>query len=145
MRVLAGIRPTHHAPQKFPFGVACRPLVYSTETGFCELDGMVDSVHERQYDANVYGASTWDATLDGTYQRDLRVWDGQPGTSTSLSVDRLDLAQLVYLMMDRRRVADLIDSLALKFVLVLGRFSEERIPRRCPRFAEGRGVCSHRF
>ncbi|MEK7476396.1 MAG: pentapeptide repeat-containing protein [Candidatus Coatesbacteria bacterium] len=84
----------------------------STELDAADLSG-----------ASVYGASVWDVSLAGAIQRDLIIT--RPGQSR-LTVDDLEVAQFIYLLLDNRRFRRVIDTLTSKVVLILGRFSPGR-------------------
>ncbi len=71
----------------------------------------------------VYGVSAWDVKLRNTVQSDLiitRPW--QP----TITVDNLEIAQLIYLLLNTLKIRDVIDTITSKIVLVLGRFTPER-------------------
>src|SRR5215472_16813542 len=71
----------------------------------------------------IYGVSAWDITLENTTQTDLiitRPW--QP----AITVDNLEVAQFIYLLLNNPRVRDVIDTITSKVVLILGRFTPER-------------------
>jgi uncharacterized protein YjbI with pentapeptide repeats len=73
----------------------------------------------------VYGASAWD--LDMTNVKDqtgLRITrDNEPRTIT---VDNLEVAQFVYLLLHNEKIRDVIDTIGKKGVLIIGRFTEKR-------------------
>ncbi len=73
--------------------------------------------------ARVYGTSTWNVKLDGAKQDGLIV---SPQGTPDLTVDNLEIAQFVYLLLDNPRIRDVIDKITSKVVLILGRFTEER-------------------
>ena len=70
----------------------------------------------------VYGASVWDVDLSGVAdQSRLRITqDDQLGRIT---VDNLQVAQFVYLLLHNRSIRDVIDTVASKGVLLIGRLS----------------------
>jgi hypothetical protein len=73
--------------------------------------------------ARVYGISVWDACLNGAIQTDLVVTPlGQP----EITVDNIEIAQFIYLLINNARIRDAIDSISSKAVLILGRFTPER-------------------
>lgn len=75
--------------------------------------------------ANVYGVSVWDANLDRAIQKDLVItfmFSGGP----DLTVDNLEVAQFVYLLLANSRMRNIIDTITSKVVLILGRFTAER-------------------
>lgn len=71
----------------------------------------------------VYGVSAWDVKLDGAVQADLEITysDWPPVT-----VDDLELAQFIYLLIDNKKVSKALDATASKVVLMLGRFTPDR-------------------
>lgn len=72
---------------------------------------------------HVYGVSTWGLKLEGAEQSSLVITpEGEP----EISVDGIDIAQFIYLLLSNRKIRDVIDSVTSKAVLVLGRFSPER-------------------
>ena len=73
----------------------------------------------------VYGTSLWDVNLAGTRQHDL---DIMPARQPVLSVDSLQTAQLVGMLLHHERARDDVFSITLNTVLVIGRFPDERKP-----------------
>jgi uncharacterized protein YjbI with pentapeptide repeats len=73
----------------------------------------------------VYGASAWDLDLtDVRDQSNLRITrEDEPGRIT---VDNLQVAQFVYLLLHNEKIRNVIDTITSKAVLILGRFSPER-------------------
>jgi hypothetical protein len=70
----------------------------------------------------VYGASAWDLDLTNVKdQSNLRITrDDEPGRIT---VDNLQVAQFVYLLLHNEKIRDVIDTITSKTVLILGRFT----------------------
>jgi hypothetical protein len=75
--------------------------------------------------ANVYGAAVWSAQGEPNSQKNLRI---SPPGEPLLTLDRIELAQFVYLLVQNRKLRDVISTLSSKTVLILGRFTEERKP-----------------
>jgi uncharacterized protein YjbI with pentapeptide repeats len=80
----------------------------------------------------VYGASVWNVNLEGAIQSNLILIDA-PGKhdwkakhKPTITVDRLEIAQLIYLLLNNRKIGEVIDTIGKKAVLILGRFSPER-------------------
>jgi len=73
--------------------------------------------------SRVYGASVWDARLTGATQKDLVITQNEQPTIT---VDNLEVAQFVYLLLNNAKIRDVIDTITSKAVLILGRFTPER-------------------
>ena len=73
--------------------------------------------------SRVYGASIWDASLEGTTQKDIII---TPNWQPSITVDNLEVAQFVYLLLNNARIREVIDTITSKAVLILGRFTPER-------------------
>ena len=104
--------------------------------------------------ARVYGTSTWDVKGVPAAQRDLVITppaslgaksyyyvlaesadgkidrEGEPApnlpVSSPVTVDRLEVAQFVYLLLRNTSIRDVIDTIGQKGVLILGRFSADR-------------------
>lgn len=72
---------------------------------------------------NVYGTACWDNQLGGSKQRDLCV--SSEGTA-AVTVDNIELAQFVYLLLNNENLRTVIDTITSKAVLILGRFTPER-------------------
>jgi hypothetical protein len=72
---------------------------------------------------NVYGISVWNAKLDGAAQSNLVI---TPSDEPSVQVDNLEVAQFVYLLLNNKKIRDVIDAITSKVVLILGRFTPER-------------------
>ena len=71
----------------------------------------------------VYGLSAWDIQLDGAVQKNLKITPpGQP----EITVDDLEVAQFIYLLLNRRKLRDVITTIGEKAVLILGRFTERK-------------------
>lgn len=74
---------------------------------------------------NVYGVSAWGLTLSkGTKQQNLII---TPRDEPQLTVDNIEVAQFIYLMLHNEKIRDAIDTIGKKGVLLLGRFTEGRI------------------
>jgi len=73
----------------------------------------------------VYGTSLWDVNLADSHQRDL---DIMPAQQPVLSVDSLQTAQLVGMLLHHENARYEVFSITLNTVLVIGRFPPEREP-----------------
>jgi hypothetical protein len=71
----------------------------------------------------VYGTSAWNVYLKGTKQSELVITTSKQPTVT---VDNLEVAQLIYLLLENKNIRNIIESVSSKMVLILGRFSPER-------------------
>ncbi len=71
----------------------------------------------------VHGVSAWDLRLGGARQHNLVITDvGEP----AVTVDNIEVAQFIYLMLHNQKIREVIDTVTSKMVLILGRFSPER-------------------
>jgi uncharacterized protein YjbI with pentapeptide repeats len=70
----------------------------------------------------VYGISAWDVNLEKTIQSNLVITEEEP----HIQVDDLEVAQFIYLLLNRRKLRNVITTLGEKGVLILGRFSERK-------------------
>jgi hypothetical protein len=72
--------------------------------------------------AKVYGASVWDVKTDEeTKQTGLII---TPHDQPAVMVDDLQVAQFIYLLLDREKIRNVIDTVTRKGVLLLGRFGD---------------------
>ncbi len=72
----------------------------------------------------IYGTAVWDVLLDReTSQRGLVL---APFGRPVLSVDSLEVASFLYLLLFNAKIRHVIDTVTSKVVLILGRFSRER-------------------
>ena len=74
-------------------------------------------------DCKIYGISAWDVQLDGAEQLNLTI---TPDDQPTITVDNLKIAQFLYLLLNNEEIRDVIDTIARKAVLILGRFTPER-------------------
>jgi hypothetical protein len=74
--------------------------------------------------SRVYGISAWNVKLDKTKQHNLVV---TPEDEPEITVDNIEVAQFVYLLLHNKKIRDVIDTIGKKGVLLLGRFTEGRI------------------
>jgi hypothetical protein len=80
--------------------------------------------HANLSGCTVYGTSVWNVNLEGTLQSNLIITDiNEP----RITVDNLEVAQFIYLLLNNKTIRDVINSVTSKAVLILGRFTLERI------------------
>ena len=72
-------------------------------------------------DCVVYGISAWDLKLEGTQQSNLVITRHDEPT---IMVDDLEVAQFIYLLLNREKLRDVLNTMTKKGVLILGRFKE---------------------
>jgi uncharacterized protein YjbI with pentapeptide repeats len=73
--------------------------------------------------SSIWGISAWDLNLESANQVDLVI---TPKDSPIITVDNLEVAQFVYLLLNNQKLRDVIDTITSKAVLILGRFTLER-------------------
>ena len=71
----------------------------------------------------IHGISVWNVQLKDAIQANLIITDKDEPTIT---VDNLDVAQFIYLLLNNENIRRVIDTITYKVVLILGRFSPER-------------------
>ena len=79
----------------------------------------------------VYGMSAWDLNLNDAVQQDLIIRYRQTGDSeddgdsseTQLSIDDLQVAQFMYMLLNNKNLRTVIDAATSSVVLILGRFT----------------------
>ena len=72
---------------------------------------------------HVYGIAVWNVKLEGVTQDSLIITSEYEATIT---VDNLEVAQFIYLLLNNPKIREVIDTIAKKAVLILGRFTPER-------------------
>lgn len=73
----------------------------------------------------VYGLSAWDLKLNHALQYDLVITRYHEPVIT---VDNIEVAQFIYLLLNNEKIRDIIDTVTSKVVLILGRFTTKRKP-----------------
>lgn len=82
-----------------------------------------DFANAKMAGCRVFGTSVWRVGLGGAIQKELIITQADEATIT---VDNLEVAQFVYLLLNNEKIRDVIDTIGEKGVLILGRFTEER-------------------
>jgi hypothetical protein len=72
---------------------------------------------------HIFGASAWRLKVERSKQQNLVITERDEPTVT---VDNIEVAQFIYLMLNNQKVRNVIDTITSKAVLILGRFTEER-------------------
>lgn len=75
--------------------------------------------------ARIYGISVWDIKKIGLSQKNLVITKPE---EPEITVDNLEVAQFIYMLLNNQNIRDVIDTLTSKTVLILGRFSDNRKP-----------------
>ncbi len=78
---------------------------------------------------SIYGISAWGVELEGATQHNLVITpppQGEPWDEPTITVDNLEVAQFIYLLLNNERIRHVIDTITSKVVLILGRFTAER-------------------
>ena len=73
--------------------------------------------------ARIYGISVWDVKTDGLTQENLVI---TPPHQPEITVDSIEMAQFIYLLLQNKNLRQAIDTISQKGVLILGRFTAER-------------------
>ena len=71
----------------------------------------------------IYGVSAWGQKLERARQHNLVI---TPENEPDITVDNIEVAQFVYLLLRNEKIRDVIDTITSKAVLILGRFTDER-------------------
>lgn len=75
------------------------------------------------FGCSVYGISAWKPHLEGVIQTNLVI---TPPDEPTVTVDNLEVAQFIYLLLHNEKIRDVIDTVGKKAVLILGRFTTAR-------------------
>ena len=73
--------------------------------------------------ARIYGIAAWDLQSEGAKQENLLI---TPAGQSAITVDNLEVAQFMYVMLYNPKVREVLDTITSKVVLILGSFTEER-------------------
>jgi uncharacterized protein YjbI with pentapeptide repeats len=90
-----------------------------------------DITHADLTACHIYGVSAWGLKLSAeTRQRNLIIAntsDIRTSDEPEITVDNIEVAQFIYLLLHNEKIRDVIDTIGKKGVLLLGRFTEGRI------------------
>ncbi len=67
----------------------------------------------------VYGVAVWDVELEGVNQLNLII---TPDDQSTIAVDDLEVAQFIYLLLNHKKLRNVLNAVTKKGVLILGRF-----------------------
>ena len=70
---------------------------------------------------HIYGVSAWNLKLEGAKQQNLVI---TPVNEPEMRVDDLEVAQFIYLLLNREKIRNVIDTVTRRGVLILGRFGD---------------------
>jgi uncharacterized protein YjbI with pentapeptide repeats len=71
----------------------------------------------------IFGISAWRLKLERAKQQSLVITSGD---EPAITVDNIEVAQFVYLLLHNEKIRDVINTITSKVVLILGRFTDER-------------------
>jgi hypothetical protein len=71
----------------------------------------------------IHGISAWNVKLAWAYQSNLIITQKD---EPMITVDNLEVAQFIYLLLHNEKIREVIDTITSKAVLILGRFAPER-------------------
>jgi uncharacterized protein YjbI with pentapeptide repeats len=71
----------------------------------------------------IYGVAAWGVHLEEAHQTNLVI---TPDGESEITVDNLEVAQFIYLLLHNEKIREVIDTIGQKGVLILGRFADER-------------------
>jgi uncharacterized protein YjbI with pentapeptide repeats len=74
-------------------------------------------------DCRIYAVSAWNVQLQNTQQTNMII---TVDDESRVTVDNLEVAQFIYLLLNNQKIREVIDTVARKAVLILGRFTLER-------------------
>ena len=79
--------------------------------------------HANLTNCSVYGISVWNVQTEGAIQDDLVITRRD---EPMITVDNLDVAQFIYLLLNNQKIRQVINTVTSKVVLILGRFTPDR-------------------
>lgn len=74
-------------------------------------------------DCVIYGIAAWNVNLNHATQTNLRI---TPNHEAAITVDNLEVAQFLYLLLNNQRARAVLDTITSKVVLILGRFGDHK-------------------
>jgi uncharacterized protein YjbI with pentapeptide repeats len=74
-------------------------------------------------DCSIYGLSVWDLVGKPIDQVNLTI---TPKGQAAITVDDLEVAQFIYLLLNNSKIRNVIENVTSKVVLILGRFTDKR-------------------
>jgi hypothetical protein len=75
----------------------------------------------------IYGVSVWELTVSNeTRQQNLIITRRNTPPEPEITVDDIEVAQFIYLLLHNQKIRRVIDTITSKAVLILGRFTDER-------------------
>jgi uncharacterized protein YjbI with pentapeptide repeats len=83
----------------------------------------VNLTHADLTGCRIFGISAWGLKLEGAKQQNLVI---TPENEPEITVDNIEVAQFIYLLLRNQKIREVIDTITSKAVLILGRFTEER-------------------
>src|SRR5262249_51751203 len=72
----------------------------------------------------IHGVSAWRLKMEGAEQQNLVITRRD---EPAITVDNIEVAQFIYLLLHNEKIRDVIDTIGKKGVLLLGRFTEGRM------------------
>jgi hypothetical protein len=121
----------------------CRTDLYKTDLSNATLNGAnlqgtqlakTNFEGAKLVDCRIYGMSAWDLKLSGATQKNLVILYKKENTrhksqseESHFAVDDLQVAQFVYLLLHNENIRSVIDTMTSKVVLILGRFTKDRL------------------
>ncbi len=73
--------------------------------------------------SKIFGIAAWKVQLDGSNQHNLII---TPDSEPMISVDSLEVAQFIYIILQNNKIPTVIDAITSKLVLILGNFKPTR-------------------
>ena len=77
-------------------------------------------------ECEIYGISVWGVQLENTSQENLTICETHKYDSPIITIDNIEVAQFVFLLLNNERIRNIIDTITSKVVLILGRFTLKR-------------------
>lgn len=74
--------------------------------------------------SKIFGVSAWKLNLIDTIQEDLQISDSN---EPKITIDNIEVAQFIYLLINNEKLRHVISTITSKVVLILGRFTADRM------------------
>jgi hypothetical protein len=105
------------------FAISSRAPLTGADLSGADLTGcaLVETILEGTTltGCRVYGVSVWGTKLEGANQLNLNISDAN---EPAIMVDDLEVAQFVYLLVNHKKLRNVLNAITERGVLILGRF-----------------------
>jgi uncharacterized protein YjbI with pentapeptide repeats len=81
-------------------------------------------IESRIFNSKIFGAAIWNVKILNSETKNLIITKND---EPEIKIDNIEVAQFIYLILNNQKIRDVITTLTSKIVLILGRFTDERL------------------